>query len=176
MWTHLGVIENRRFVCTFLSIFLSFVGTSIAIVSATVESAGAEELDLNPVQNVPKLIYTSFALGSSLVVTVSIFAEISGAMFNPAAPSARCAPCTLSPGALPTATRLELSTRITRGLFLHMLLTAQLTLTILVLPSEPSKPLAIGLSLFVAELCKKTGRCLPCAQSGHITTADVTSA
>lgn len=34
-----------------------------------------------------------------------------------------------------------------------MFLTAQLVLTILVLPSGPTKPLAIGLTLFVAELC-----------------------
>jgi aquaporin related protein len=34
-----------------------------------------------------------------------------------------------------------------------MFLTAQLILTILILPSGPTKPLTIGLALFVAELC-----------------------
>ncbi|KAK7182930.1 MIP family channel protein [Paraphaeosphaeria sporulosa] len=211
-----------EFVGTFIFLFLSFAGTSIAIVSATVEHAGPESLDLNPVQNVSKLIYISFAFGASLAVAVSIFAEISGAMFNPAVssflihfqpaqnsalratatrsrrtlcnppcqravlPPARnvvtlsllligairplravhavlaqlvagiCAAAVVSallPGPLPTATKLEPSISITRGLFLEMFLTAQLILTILVLPSGPSKPLAIGLSLFVGELC-----------------------
>lgn len=59
----------------------------------------------------------------------------------------------LLPGPLPTATKLEPSISITRGLFLEMFLTAQLILTILVLPSGPIKPLAIGLALFLAEMC-----------------------
>ncbi|KAL5377638.1 hypothetical protein DPSP01_009691 [Paraphaeosphaeria sporulosa] len=168
-----------EFVGTFIFLFLSFAGTSIAIVSATVEHAGPESLDLNPVQNVSKLIYISFAFGASLAVAVSIFAEISGAMFNPAVTlsllligairplravhavlaqlvAGICAAAVVSallPGPLPTATKLEPSISITRGLFLEMFLTAQLILTILVLPSGPSKPLAIGLSLFVGELC-----------------------
>lgn len=73
-----------EFVGTFLFLFFSFAGTSIAIVSATVEHTSSESLDLNPVQNVSKLIYISFAFGASLAINVSIFSEISGAMFNPA--------------------------------------------------------------------------------------------
>ncbi|KAF2443795.1 aquaporin-like protein, partial [Karstenula rhodostoma CBS 690.94] len=167
-----------EFVGTFLFLFLSFAGTSIAIVSATVENTNSNNLDLVSVQNVSKLIYISFAFGASLAVNVSIFAEISGAMFNPAVTlsllligsirplravhailaqlvAGVCAAAIVSallPGPLLTATKLEPSISITRGLFLEAFLTAQLILTILVMPSGPTKPLVIGLSLFVAEL------------------------
>ncbi|KAF1970143.1 aquaporin-like protein [Bimuria novae-zelandiae CBS 107.79] len=134
---------------------------------------------MNPVQQVSKLIYISFAFGAALAVNVSIFAEISGGMFNPAVTlslllvgairplravhailaqliAGICAAFVVSallPGPLPTATKLEPTISITRGFFLEMFLTAQLVLTILVLPGGPSKPLLIGLTLFVAELC-----------------------
>jgi aquaporin related protein len=73
-----------EFVGTFMFLFLSFVGTSIAIVSATVEKTNSDSFDLSPVQNVSKLIYISLSFGAALAVNISIFADISGAMFNPA--------------------------------------------------------------------------------------------
>lgn len=59
----------------------------------------------------------------------------------------------LLPGPLPVTTKLEPSISITRGLFLEMFLTAQLILTILMLPSGATKPMYIGVALFVAEIC-----------------------
>jgi aquaporin related protein len=59
----------------------------------------------------------------------------------------------LLPGPLPTATKLEPSMSVSRGLFLELFLTAQLLLSILMLPSSPLKPALIGLTLFVAEVC-----------------------
>jgi hypothetical protein len=76
-----------EFVGTFMFLFLSFAGTSIAIVSATVENTNSDTFDLSPIQTVSKLIYISFAFGVALAVNVSIFADISGAMFNPAVSS-----------------------------------------------------------------------------------------
>ncbi|KAJ4289775.1 Aquaporin-1 [Kalmusia sp. IMI 367209] len=168
-----------EFIGTFMFLFLAFTGTQIAIVSATIESEGPGNPDMNPVQQVSKLIYISFAFGAALAVNVSIFADISGGMFNPAVTlsllligaikwlraiqvilaqliAGICAAFVVSallPGPLPTATKLEPTISVTRGLFLEMFLTAQLVLTILVLPGGPSKPLVIGLTLFVAELC-----------------------
>lgn len=59
----------------------------------------------------------------------------------------------LLPGPLTIATTLDASISITRGLFLEAFVTSQLILTILMLDSGPSKPMYIGLSLFVGELC-----------------------
>lgn len=64
-----------EFVGTFLFLFLAFAGTQIAAVTATPSS---------PSQEVSKLLYISLAFGIGLAVNVSIFASISGAMFNPA--------------------------------------------------------------------------------------------
>lgn len=75
-----------EFIGTFMFLFLAFSGTQIAIVSSTIESGseGSGGPDLNTFQQVSKLIYISFAFGAALAVNVSIFAEISGGMFNPA--------------------------------------------------------------------------------------------
>jgi aquaporin related protein len=59
----------------------------------------------------------------------------------------------LLPGPLTIATTLAPSISITRGLFLEAFVTSMLILTILMLDAGPSKPMYIGLSLFVAELC-----------------------
>lgn len=61
------------------------------------------------------------------------------------------------PGPLTTQTKLTGGTSIAQGLFIEMFLTAELVLTVLFLAAEKSKatflaPVAIGLSLFVAEL------------------------
>lgn len=63
----------------------------------------------------------------------------------------------LFPGPLSVQTYLGGGTTITQGLFIEMLLTAQLVFTILMLVTEVHKetlvaPIVIGLSLFIAEL------------------------
>ena len=57
----------------------------------------------------------------------------------------------LLPGPIPFNTGLDPTFSIPRGLFLEMFLTAQLILTILMLPSGGAKPLYIGMALFIAE-------------------------
>lgn len=73
-----------EFIGTFMFLFLAFAGTQIAIATATVDSLGPKDSDVNLAQSVSKLIYISFAFGAGLAVNVAIFAEISGGMFNPA--------------------------------------------------------------------------------------------
>lgn len=166
-----------EFIGTFMFLFLAFAGTQIAITSATVNPEVTP--DLNPVQEVSKLLYISFAFGAALAVNVAIFADVSGAMFNPAVTSSLlligvvkwqraihtivaqlvagiCAAFVVSallPGPLSTATKLEPSMSVSRGFFLEFFLTAQLLLTILMLPSGQLKPAFIGATLFVAEIC-----------------------
>ncbi|KAH7125631.1 aquaporin-like protein, partial [Dendryphion nanum] len=57
------------------------------------------------------------------------------------------------PGPLLVVTKLDPDMSIARGLFLEMFLTAQLVLIILMLPASSNKPMYIGLTLFVAEIC-----------------------
>jgi aquaporin related protein len=59
----------------------------------------------------------------------------------------------LLPGPLTIDTKLDTSISITRGLFLEAFVTAQLVLTILMLEAGSAKPMYIGLSLFIAEIC-----------------------
>ena len=61
------------------------------------------------------------------------------------------------PGPLRVETTLQNGTSITRGLFIEMFLTIELVITVLFIAAEKQKstfiaPVAIGLSLFVAEL------------------------
>ena len=63
----------------------------------------------------------------------------------------------LFPGQLNVRTSLGAGTSIVQGLFIEMLLTAQLVFTIFMLAAEKHKatfiaPIGIGLSLFIAEL------------------------
>jgi aquaporin rerated protein, other eukaryote len=63
----------------------------------------------------------------------------------------------LFPGPLAVTTSLSGGTTLARGLFIEMLLTAQLCFTIIMLAAEKHKstflaPIGIGLSLFIAEL------------------------
>ena len=59
----------------------------------------------------------------------------------------------LLPGPLIIATTLDPSISIARGLFLETFVTAQLVLTILMLKGGAAKPMYIGFSLFIAEMC-----------------------
>ena len=63
----------------------------------------------------------------------------------------------LFPNDLTVRTTLNPNTSVTRGLFIEMLLTAELIFTIFMLAAEKHKatflaPIGIGLSLFIAEL------------------------
>lgn len=63
----------------------------------------------------------------------------------------------LFPGPLAVTTSLNGGTSLAQGLFIEMLLTAQLVFTIIMLAAEKHKstflaPVGIGLSLFIAEL------------------------
>ncbi|KAF2117937.1 aquaporin-like protein [Lophiotrema nucula] len=166
-----------EFIGTFMFLFMAFAGTQIAITSATVNPDVAA--GLNPAQEVSKLLYISFAFGAALAVNVAIFADVSGAMFNPAITSSllllskispiravhaaiaqilagMCAAFAISallPGTLPSATKLDPTMSIARGLFLELFLTAQLVLAILMIPNSLGKPAMVGLALFVAEVC-----------------------
>lgn len=58
----------------------------------------------------------------------------------------------LLPSKLAVATTLSATATPSQGFFLEMFMTAQLILTILILPSGPSKPIYCGFALFIAEL------------------------
>ncbi|KAF1997514.1 lens fiber major intrinsic protein [Amniculicola lignicola CBS 123094] len=166
-----------EFLGTFMFLFLSFAGTQIANTSASINPnvpAGQ-----NPTPEVTKLLYIAFAFGTSLAINVAIFSEISGGMFNPAVTTAlyltgnikwprailasaaqlvagicsAAVVAALLPGAMPVSTKLDASISVCRGLFLEMFLTAQLVLTILMLPASNAKPMYIGVALFVSEIC-----------------------
>jgi aquaporin rerated protein, other eukaryote len=129
------------------------------------------------------LLYISACFGISLTATVWIFFRVSGGMFNPAvtiglvlggavpivrgilvipaqiigAIAASLVVKRLFPGPLAVTTTLSSGTTPTQGMFIEMMLTAQLVLTIYMLAVEKHKatflaPLGIGLSLFTAEL------------------------
>ncbi|KAL6706081.1 Aquaporin-1 [Coniothyrium glycines] len=165
-----------EFIGTFMFLSLAFSGTQIAL-----NAAGSTPLtaDGHAAPDVAKLLYIAFAFGVSLAINVAIFADVSGGKFNPAVTSAlwltrkidwhRAAQtivaqllagmaaagfiAALFPGPLTIDTKLDSSISITRGLFLEAFVTSQLILTILMLEAGPSKPMYIGLSLFIAQIC-----------------------
>jgi aquaporin related protein len=59
----------------------------------------------------------------------------------------------LLPGPLSISTTLAPSISVTRGLFLEAFVTSMLILMILMLEGGSGKPMYVGLTLFVAELC-----------------------
>ena len=64
-----------EFIGTFMFLFLAFTGTQVAITSEESSSFGSPAA---------KLLYISVAFGGGLAINASIFASLSGAMFNPA--------------------------------------------------------------------------------------------
>ncbi|KUJ23918.1 aquaporin-1 [Mollisia scopiformis] len=130
-----------------------------------------------------QLLYISLGFGGSLAVNAWIFYRISGGMFNPAVTLGLClagvfpwlravllvvvqvggglaAAITVSalfPGPLMVQTKLGDDTTTAQGLFIEMLLTAELVFTILMLAVEKHKasfvaPACIGLTLFMGHL------------------------
>jgi aquaporin related protein len=70
-----------EFIGTFMFLSLAFCGTQIAV-----NGAGIQQLtpDSAALPDVSKLLYIAFAFGVSLAINVAIFADVSGAKFNPA--------------------------------------------------------------------------------------------
>ncbi|KAJ4357702.1 Aquaporin-1 [Didymosphaeria variabile] len=171
-----ATVALGEFVGTFLFLFFAFAGTQIALEAATINPFTPTDATKPP--EVQKLLYIAFAFGCALAVNVAIFADVSGGMFNPAVTTALwivglirwdralysiaaqlfasvCSSLVISallPGPVPFNTVLDPTASIPRGLFLEMFLTAQLVLTILMLPSGGAKPLYIGMALFSAEM------------------------
>ncbi|TKA59493.1 hypothetical protein B0A49_08921, partial [Cryomyces minteri] len=162
-------------------LFLSFALSGTQVANSIPSSSGLTiaQTGSNPSQ----LLYIALCFGFSLAVNAWVFFRISGGLFNPAVtfgmyligafPWARAfflfvvqilggvtAAALVScmfPGALNVRTELGGGTDVVRGLFIEMILTAELVFTIIMLAAEKHKgtfiaPVGIGLALFVAEL------------------------
>ncbi|KAF2476249.1 aquaporin-like protein [Lindgomyces ingoldianus] len=169
----------------FISMLGEFVGTSLFLFFAFAGTQVANMLAAGPSSppGTSALLYIALAFGFSLTVNVWIFFRISGGLFNPAVTvalalvgaigwlkagllivsqilagiSAAGIVSALFPGPLAVRTTLHSDTSIVRGLFIEMLLTAELIFTIFMLAAEKHKatflaPIGIGLALFIAEL------------------------
>ncbi|TLD37015.1 Phospho-2-dehydro-3-deoxyheptonate aldolase [Venturia nashicola] len=168
-----------EFVGTVLFLYFALSGAQVA--NSVNSSAGlsVQETGSNPQQ----LQYIALCFGFSLAVNAWVFFRISGGLFNPAVTIGMCligalpwvrgcllfivqllggiaASALVScmfPGPLNVQTSLGGNTTVVQGLFIEMMLTAQLVFTIFMLAAEKHKgtfiaPVGIGLSLFVAEL------------------------
>ncbi|KAF2418946.1 aquaporin-like protein [Tothia fuscella] len=168
-----------EFVGTVLFLYFALSGAQVA--NSIKSSAGltVEQTGANPQQ----LQYIALCFGFSLAVNAWVFFRISGGLFNPAVTIGMCligalpwvrgmllffvqilggitAAALVScmfPGPMNIQTSLGGGTSVVQGLFIEMMLTAQLIFTIFMLAAEKHKgtfiaPVGIGLSLFVAEL------------------------
>ncbi|QIW99324.1 hypothetical protein AMS68_004842 [Peltaster fructicola] len=157
---------------TFLFLFFAFSATEVA--NRRAPSSGADAATL---------LYISLAFGFSLAVNAWVFFRISGGLFNPAvtlglmligslsyfraaivfvaqilgAMAAAGVVTGLFPGRFLAASDLAPDTSVVRGLFIEMLLTAELVFTIFMLAAEKHRatflaPVGIGLALFIAEM------------------------
>ncbi|KPI42080.1 Aquaporin-2 [Cyphellophora attinorum] len=175
------VAAMAEFMGTFLFLFFAFAGTQTA--NAPRSITGDENTDIPQGPDPLVLLYISTCFGVSLTATVWIFFRISGGVFNPAVTIGLCLggavpiirgivviPAQiiggivaslvvkyLFPGPLAVTTTLSLPTTPVQGMFIEMMLTAQLVFTIYMLAVEKHRatflaPLGIGLSLFTAEL------------------------
>ncbi|KAK1076012.1 Aquaporin-1 [Friedmanniomyces endolithicus] len=164
---------------TLLFLFLALGGTQVANNIPTSSCQSIAQVGSNPQQ----LQYIALCFGFSLAVNAWVFFRISGGLFNPAVTVGMCligalpylrggllflvqilggitAAALVScmfPGALTVETSLGGGTSIVQGLFIEMILTAELVFTIFMLAAEKHKgtfmaPVGIGLALFVAEL------------------------
>ncbi|EME39489.1 aquaporin-like protein [Dothistroma septosporum NZE10] len=176
MRNHL-VAPPGEFVGTFLFLFFAFLGYSVSVTSAPNYAADGS----NSNQTV---IYTSLSYGLPLLVTAWDLFRISGGLSNPAVtpglvvtgqlPRIRgviffpvqllggvCAAAVASaiiPGDIAvTQTTLGNGVSVMQGLFLEVLFTSLLVLTILMLAVNKSKatfiiPIGIGMALFVTQI------------------------
>ncbi|PVI06633.1 aquaporin-like protein [Periconia macrospinosa] len=171
---HVLISMLGEFVGTYLFLFFAFAATQVA---------NTPPSELDKPASTTTLLYISLAFGFSLAVNVWVFFRISGGLFNPAVSvalalvgaigwlkaglliisqvlggiAAAAVTSALLPGDLNVRTSLSEGTSITRGLFIEMLLTAELIFCIFMLAAEKHKatflaPIGIGLALFIAEL------------------------
>ncbi|KAK5127316.1 hypothetical protein LTR08_004355 [Meristemomyces frigidus] len=168
-----------EYVGTVLFLFFALGGTQVANNIPTSSGLSVAQVGSNPQQ----LQYIALSFGFSLAVNAWVFFRISGGLFNPAVTLGMCiigalpwfrgvllvvvqilggitaaalVAC-MCPGPLNVQTTLGGGTSIVQGLFIEMMLTAELVFTIFMLAAEKHKgtfiaPVGIGLSLFVAEL------------------------
>lgn len=167
--------------CFFL--VFAFAGTQVANIQS--EGGNEENTTTGDITgfNVNTLLYISLSFGFSLMVNAWVFFRISGALFNPALLVAMLvvraltfarAACLfvaqmsgallasaivryLFPESFNVRTTLGGGASIVQGLFIEVLLTAQLVFTILMLAKEKHRatflaPVGIGLALFISEL------------------------
>ena len=144
-------------------------------------SSGQSQAEVG--SNPQQLQYIALSFGFSLAVNAWVFFRISGGLFNPAVTFGMCiigalpyyrgillfisqilggitAAALVScmfPGPLTVETTLGGGTSVVQGLFIEMILTAELVFCIFMLAAEKHKgtfiaPVGIGLSLFIAEL------------------------
>ncbi|KAK5136186.1 hypothetical protein LTR08_004023 [Meristemomyces frigidus] len=168
-----------EFVGTVLFLFFALSGAQVANSIRASSGLTVAQTGSNPQQ----LLYIALCFGFSLAVNAWVFFRISGGLFNPAVTLGMCLIGALPwirgvllcitqllggivaaglvscifPGRLNVNTTLGGGTSITQGLFIEMILTAQLVFTIFMLAAEKHKgtfiaPIGIGLSLFIAEL------------------------
>jgi aquaporin related protein len=168
-----------EFVGTVLFLYFALSGAQVANSVNTSSGQSIAETGSNPQQ----LQYIALSFGFSLAVNAWVFFRISGGLFNPAVTFGMCLIGALPwvrgillfftqilgglaaaglvscmfPGELNVRTTLGGGTTVVQGLFIEMILTAQLVFTIFMLAAEKHKgtfiaPVGIGLSLFIAEL------------------------
>ncbi|TKA79116.1 hypothetical protein B0A55_02423 [Friedmanniomyces simplex] len=168
-----------EYVGTVLFLLLALGGTQVANNIPTSSGQSLAQVGSNPQQ----LQYIALCFGFSLAVNAWVFFRISGGLFNPAVTVGMCLIGALPyfragllflaqilggitaaalvacmfPGPLSVGTALGGGTSIVQGLFIEMILTAELVFTIFMLAAEKHKgtfmaPVGIGLALFVAEL------------------------
>lgn len=179
-------IRNRviamlsEFVGTFLFMFIGISGNSVVTNDAAVPMQWAQG---NLMADPAKLLFIAMTWGMSVTVNAWIFFRISGGLFNPAVTMAlmliravdplsgildivsqlagsllasAIVYALLPPGSL-TPTELGDYTTVTQGLFIEMLLTAQLVISVFMLATEKHKatyiaPVGIGLTVFACVL------------------------
>ena len=168
-----------EYVGTVLFLFFALGGTQVANNIPTSSGQTVAQIGSNPQQ----LQYIALCFGFSLAVNAWVFFRISGGLFNPAVTLGMClvgavpwfrglllfvvqilggvtaaalVAC-MFPGPLNVQTSLGGGTTVVQGLFIEMILTAELVFTIFMLAAEKHRatfiaPVGIGLSLFIIEL------------------------
>jgi len=171
-----------EFAGTILFLVFAFAGTQVANISSN-DNAGTTITTTTASKNPSQLLYISLSFGFSLAVNVWVFYRISGGLFNPAVTLgmwiigsvslfravllvvvqllggiiAAALVNVLFSGGLSVNTSLSSTTNITQGVFIEMILTAELVFAIFMLAAEKHEatyiaPVGIGLTLFVAEM------------------------
>ncbi|CAK3856883.1 hypothetical protein D0862_13490 [Lecanosticta acicola] len=171
-----------EFVGTCMFLYFAFAGTIVANVGAQ-KSAGDTTTNANvgfsPIVN----LYVAVSFGFSLLVNVWVFFRVSGGLFNPAVTLGMVMTKTISytrglllfiaqllgaifaaflvnvmfPTNFNVRTTLADDTSMAQGVFIEMVLTAELVFTVFMLAKEKHKatymaPIGIGMALFIAEI------------------------